>query len=447
MLSFIRKLIKKSPKTADDILKYPQGKRYYQEFHNIRKNYIDPDALKVISRLNSFGYKAYIVGGCVRDLLLGRQPKDYDVVTNAKPHDVKRIFANSRLIGRRFKIVHIVFKMNKIIEVSTARTLPESRSSKDESDLYLKKDNQYGTFKEDAARRDFTINSLIFDIRNETIIDYTGGVEDLNDKIIRVIGDESISFPEDPVRMLRAVKFSALLDFPLHHNLTKGIKKFRYLINKSSTARLHEEYNKIFRIGQSAKIFKQIAELGLFEAMFPSLNSFIKKKYNKWPSDFEKTNLGIKLAIADTMIFEHEYVNTNIYYAILISPFIEDLLTDKKSLTQLSKEIRDKCALIENEIGLSKREVERLEKIFSAQPTFAKEIQKKDSWVKSFKNKDFFQEAFIYYKINARAKKDDSAIQKALFWEIGMRKRLPNAIRRPRYRPLVDLSIENSENR
>ena len=182
MLSLIKRVFSgKKSQNAEEILKYPQGKRYYPDFHHIRKSNLDEDAVKVINRLHQFSFKAYVVGGCVRDMLLGRSPKDYDIVTNAKPNEIKKIFANSRLIGKRFKIVHIVFRGNKIIEVSTARSLPESRKmAKDNDDLLLTKDNEFGSFKDDAARRDFTINSLFFDVRNETILDYSGGYDDLN---------------------------------------------------------------------------------------------------------------------------------------------------------------------------------------------------------------------------------------------------------------------------
>ena len=202
--------------TADQILRYPQPKQYGRDQHSIRVPQLDQDAVKVVQRIQQMGCRAYIVGGSVRDLLLGRKPKDYDVVTDAHPQELRRMFANSRIIGRRFRLVHVVFRGNKVIEVSTARSLPSNRAeAKNSDELYLKRDNQFGTFKEDAARRDFTINALIFDIKNETIVDYTGGYEDIEHRVVRVIGNPEISFPEDPVRMYRAVKFAAMLGLDL----------------------------------------------------------------------------------------------------------------------------------------------------------------------------------------------------------------------------------------
>ncbi|MCB1316860.1 MAG: polynucleotide adenylyltransferase PcnB, partial [Leptospiraceae bacterium] len=256
--------------TLEGMLAYPEGKRIYREFHSLRREQMDQDALKVINRLNRHGHRSYLVGGCVRDMLLGRRPKDFDVVTSATPTQIRKIFSNSRSIGRRFKIVHVIFRGGKVIEVSTFRSLPDHRFEPGKKDDYmLKRDNQYGNPREDAARRDFTINAIFFDPRNESVIDYVGGYDDINNKAIRVIGDADISFKEDPVRMLRAAKFAALLDFNIDPGTLKGIKRNKNEIQKASTARLLEEYNKIFRTGRSFQIFQSLAETGLLKAMLP----------------------------------------------------------------------------------------------------------------------------------------------------------------------------------
>ncbi|MDH4262596.1 MAG: CCA tRNA nucleotidyltransferase [Spirochaetia bacterium] len=441
MLKWIKNLFFRGDQSVtDDILKYPVGKRYYPDFHNIRKNYIDIDAQKVIGRLNQFGFKAYIVGGCVRDLLLKRRPKDYDIVTNATPAEVKKIFVNSRLIGKRFRIVHVVFKGNKIIEVATARSLPSSRKgARDESDLLLQRDNEFGTFKEDAARRDFTINSLFFDIRNESIIDYTGGYEDIQNKIVRIIGDENISLPEDPVRMLRAVKFAGILDFEIHENLEKGIRKHKKLIQKASAPRLHEEYNKIFRTGHTFTIFKKMAELGLFDALFPDLAKKNKELYDDWPKSFEDSLMGKSLKISDRMINEHEDINTTIYFAILGAGFMLDLFDTNPRDRGFEREIKSRMEVVSKDLGLTRNESESILQIYNAQRQFYQEESDNKAWVRNFKNKPFFQEAFILYKISVRANNDDAGIQRALFWEIGMRKKLKFAIRK-----VMNRSIEDS---
>lgn len=450
MLSWVKNIFIRPDHTSTDyILKHPAGKRYYPEFHKIRKHLIDPDAQKVLGRLNQFGFKAYIVGGCVRDLLLNRQPKDYDIVTNATPNEIRKLFVNSRMIGRRFKIVHIVFKGNKVIEVSTARSLPSSREkARNKDELLLKHDNEYGSFKEDAARRDFTINSLFFDIRNESIIDYTGGFEDIKNKVVRIIGDENISLPEDPVRMLRAIKFAGLLNFELHSRLIRGIKRHRRFIQKASEARLHEEFNKLWRTGQSFEIFKKMVELTLFDAMFPQVARRLAELHKPWPKKFEQSYLGKRLQIADRMISEHEDINTNIYFSILGGAVMIDLFDLDPRDREIDRQIENRMTSINDELGLSKKEFERIAQMYSSQRQFHQEADESRPWVRTFKNKIFFPEAFTFYKIHVRANRDDAAIQRALFWEIGLRRKLPSVIRKVVPRPLQDggfPSVDKSE--
>ncbi|MES0490457.1 MAG: polynucleotide adenylyltransferase PcnB [Leptospirales bacterium] len=453
MLSWIKNLfIRTTGSNSDKILKYPAGRRYYSDFHNIRKSHIDPDAQKVIGRLSQFGFKAYIVGGCVRDLLLSRQPKDYDIVTNATPAEVRKLFVNSRVIGRRFKIVHVVFKGNKIIEVSTARSLPSTRkTAKKKDELLLTRDNEFGTFKEDAARRDFTLNSLFFDIRNESIIDYTGGYEDITQKIVRTIGDENVSLPEDPVRMLRAVKFASLLEFALHPRLIKGIKRNKKHIQKASTARLHEEYNKIFRTGQTYNIIKSLVELSLFDWMFPTIAKKNAEKDSKWTTRFEEVQIGKQLFLADRMIAEHEDVNTMVYYSIFAGSVAEEFFTMDPKDRSIEPKLKDLIEGVSQELGLSRRESERMVQIFSGQRSFSSEVPddalqdmaESVTWVETFKNKAHFIETFVFYKLRMRASQNQEGIQRALYWEIGLRKKLPQSIRKIRPRPLALYEEDN----
>ena len=170
---------------------------------------IDPDADRVVRKLTRAGYKAYLVGGCVRDLLVNRTPKDFDVATSATPNEIKATFRNSRIIGRRFRLAHVFFG-SKIIEVSTFRANPRDE---DDHDLLIRRDNVFGSETEDARRRDFTINGLFYDVEREEVIDHVGGLADLEAKLLHTIGDPDIRFQEDPVRMLRAIKFAARLGF------------------------------------------------------------------------------------------------------------------------------------------------------------------------------------------------------------------------------------------
>src|SRR5690606_9397235 len=189
---------------------HKQPDLYPVEFDERR---VDTAAAKVVKRLTRNGFEAYLVGGCVRDLLIGRRPKDFDVATSARPDDVRRLFRNSRIIGRRFRLVHVLFSGGKVIETATFRRAPEQSGGRDGDDLLIRNDNVFGDAHEDAQRRDFTINGLFYDIDRQEVIDWVGGMPDIERRSVHTIGDPVVSFLEDPVRILRAVKFSARLDF------------------------------------------------------------------------------------------------------------------------------------------------------------------------------------------------------------------------------------------
>ena len=254
--------------------------------HPISRREIDPDALKVLYRLQQFNYTAYLVGGSVRDLLLQRKPKDFDVGTDAHPYQIKKLFRNCWIIGRRFRLAHVRFG-NKNIEVATFRrhVLPgtenepatteppeAAEAAPGPADLLIRHDNTFGTPEEDAFRRDFTINALFYDIATFSIIDYVGGLQDLRDRVVRSIGDPRERFQEDPVRMLRAVAFAARLDFRLDPPIVEAIREHGALIATASPARLIEEYYKVLRSGAAEKTFRLMAEHGLLEEITPELH-------------------------------------------------------------------------------------------------------------------------------------------------------------------------------
>jgi poly(A) polymerase len=421
MLKIFANLFRKKDSSASASLVYPEGKRYYRESHKVRKNDIDPDALKIIHRLNKFGYKAFVVGGGVRDILLDKKPKDFDVATNATPNQIKKMFNNCRIIGKRFKLVHILFR-GKVIEVSTFRSLPEHRkeSHKKDTDYLLKKDNVFGSAKEDAARRDFTINSLYFDTRNESIIDYVGGFEDVQNRVIRVIGDPDVSFKEDPVRMLRAVKFSVLLGLDIEKKTKTAIKKNRLEILKASPARMIEEYNKIFRTWKASQIFQALAENSLLDAMIPEPFQEAKKQ-SDWAEKFMEAGVGKRLAIIDKMLSEREEMTPCIFYSILAYDLVSPAIDGKKG--NIAHNIKQALDSFCQSMGISKRDKDKLVKIFTSQSRFLSIEDEKADQNAFFKKKDFFYDAFMVYKIIALSKQDDEALQAAFFWEISLRQR------------------------
>ena len=278
--------------------------------HSISRRDIDPDALKVLYRLHEHNYTAYLVGGSVRDLLLGRQPKDFDIGTSAHPHQVKKLFRNCWIIGRRFRLAHVKFGA-KTIEVATFRRqvdpgeLPQDAPETDETldaapeaalppdasleeqirsegthlakvrahERLIHRDNTFGTPEEDAFRRDFTINALFYDIGSFAIIDYVGGLRDLENRLIRCIGDPGVRFIEDPVRMMRAVVFAARLDFEIDQPILDAMETHRHEIGHAAPARLVEEYFKILRSGYAENSLRMLKETRLLREMTPELDA------------------------------------------------------------------------------------------------------------------------------------------------------------------------------
>ena len=251
-----------------------------RDHHAISRTQISEPALKVLYRLNKAGYESYMVGGGVRDSLLGESPKDFDIATNATPEQVNRLFKNSRLIGRRFKLVHVIFG-REIIEVATFRAPSTEQDSKKKSAQndqgMILRDNVYGNKDEDAMRRDFTINALYYNIADFSVHSYAGGWNDLQQRTLRLIGDPETRYREDPVRMLRAIRFAAKLDFSIEEQTEAPIFELGSLLTQIPSARLFEESLKLILGGQALKTFQLLCDYGLFQFLFPGTHQAIKE--------------------------------------------------------------------------------------------------------------------------------------------------------------------------
>ena len=246
--------------------------------HNITRSQINENALKVLYRLKNAGYKAYLVGGCIRDLLIGIQPKDFDVVTDARPEQIRELFRNCRLIGRRFRLAHVRYGQ-EIIEVSTFRAPHHSAAGEGHTEEgRIVRDNVYGDIDDDVWRRDFTINALFFNIEDHSITDYVNALSDINTRQIRLIGEPDDRYKEDPVRMLRAIRFAAKLDFELHPSTEKPISELKDLLNRIPTARLFEEFLKLFMSGHALMSYKKLLQYGLFEYLCPQADHILKEQ-------------------------------------------------------------------------------------------------------------------------------------------------------------------------
>lgn len=243
--------------------------------HPISRHAIHPNALKVLYRLQAAGFSAYLVGGCVRDLLLGLKPKDFDVTTDARPEQIRQLFKNCRLIGRRFRLAHILFG-REVIEVATFRTHHENAThehhGKSDQGMIIR-DNVYGTIEDDAWRRDFRINALYYNIADFSIIDYTGGMQDIKNKLLHIIGDPEQRFHEDPVRLLRAVRFAEKLNIDISPETAAPIAKLSHLLHHVSPARLLQEVLKIFQEGALFNTFTLLQKFKLFGQLFPQTDA------------------------------------------------------------------------------------------------------------------------------------------------------------------------------
>ena len=253
--------------------------------HNISRKNISKNTLKILYRLNKAGFESYLVGGGVRDLLLGKKPKDFDITTNATPEQIRQLFKNCRLIGKRFRLVHIFFG-HEIIEVSTFRSKHKSDNNKDynllqyEHNGMLLRDNNFGTIEDDAQRRDITINCLYYNIKDFSVRDYVDGLNDLHKGTIRLIGDPETRYREDPIRMLRVARFSGILNMKISYKTAEPIPRLAYLLQNVAPSRLFEETIKLFQHNNSHITYYKLCKYQLFQQLFPTLSKKCTKNRN-----------------------------------------------------------------------------------------------------------------------------------------------------------------------
>lgn len=292
---------------------------YTQDEHKIDNKLIDKDAYYVLDTLNANGYEAYVVGGAVRDLLIGCKPKDFDIVTEATPRTVRKLFRNSRIIGRRFRLVHVVFP-DQIIEVSTFR-------SEDATDS---ENNIFGTLTEDAQRRDFTINSLYYNPSNSRLLDFHGGFNDLNNRILRAVIPIDVSFTGDPIRMIRAVKYAVKCSLEIDSEIKGAFYKYSKELTKVSESRMVEEVNKILLSGHSLEILKRLDKYDLLIFIMPRISEEIMRKNAHLNNDLKELDKAIQSGIQ---------VTPSDAYAALMS-----FIINKKEVEKL--EINDRLSYV-----------------------------------------------------------------------------------------------------
>lgn len=279
---------------------------------------LDIDAAKVVRRLSRFGHDAYLVGGSIRDTLFGVKPKDFDIATSALPAEVKRIFRNCRLIGRRFRLAHLLFRNNKVIEVATFRRNP---TSEDDVSIRHASENLFGGPADDAIRRDFTINALMYDVERREIHDYVGGIADIEKRLLRTIGDPNRRFLEDPVRIIRAIKFSKRLSLRMAPDIVEAAYTHARLINECAPARLVEELYKVLRTGRAAECFKQLQAFGVLAVLMPAFDEAL----NQTNGDGVFT----VLAKADKITRRGRHLSDVTMLSAMLFPHVKHILNEK----------------------------------------------------------------------------------------------------------------------
>ncbi len=341
--------------------------------HGISRANISEYALKVLYRLSEAGYDAYLVGGAVRDLLLGCNPKDWDVATNATPEEIRQLFRNCRLIGRRFRLAHIYYG-REIIEVATFRAAhgeAHRGHAQQLGDGRILRDNAYGSIDSDVMRRDLTCNSLFYDIKNFSIVDYVGGVADINARRICVIGDSETRYREDPVRMLRALRFTAKLSFHLTVEAAQPISHLAPMLDDIPAARLFDETLKLFQKGHALRSFEVLREYGLFSYLFLQTEDTLSVDSDHYVESFIRAGL----ENTDNRINSGKFVNPAFLYALLLwgslrQAMYDEVEGDMDNIAVMNTLSQDIFQIQSEQTAIPKRFSVQAREIWALQPRF-----------------------------------------------------------------------------
>jgi poly(A) polymerase len=369
---------------------------------------VDPDALKVVRKLVAGGFEAYLVGGCVRDLYLKRRPKDFDVATSATPEALRRTFRNCRIIGRRFKLAHVFFGP-KVIETSTFRTTPVAA----EDDPLITHDNEWGTVEDDARRRDFTINGLFYDLDADAIVDFVDGLSDLDRGVIRTIGDPLLRFQEDPVRMIRAIKFAARLDFTIESATWTALLGTVQDIAKCSRARVLEEIYKLMRGGASRRSFELLLETQLLQHLMPSyleLFARLAAPGLQVPAHSPPGSPGRLLwellgALDEFTGATHQVADNGVLLAVLFAPLIDDqwMTASRQGLDQM---IDDLMLPFCSALGIARRDRELARQILMAHRRMVEAVTRRKRRP-SLVQRQYFHDALVFLGLSVKARGGD----------------------------------------
>jgi len=384
--------------------------------HKVSRKKISSAALKVLYRLRDEGHTAYLAGGGVRDLLLNRNPKDFDVATNATPEQLRKMFRNCRLVGRRFRLAHILFR-GEVIETSTFRApVPEDETDYCEQTFrtgeagMVMRDNIFGTPEEDALRRDFTINALFYNIDDFSIIDYSGGLKDLEQKLIRVIGDPDKRFAEDPVRMVRAARFAGTLGFRIEEMAYESICRNKDLLTQASPSRMYEEVQKLFFCGHAKEVFHWLEKTDLLHPMFHDFSHWIDE-------DIERHDWVIKtLELMDRWRKAGLNVHPALLFALVFGEYHEFLIQQRMEAGDtphdaVQNSVQGHLTGVCEHVRIPKKVIFQVTDIMTQQQRFHKTKGRRPQ---RFAQSRGFPDAFIYFKFSCKTHNREAELLE--FW-------------------------------
>lgn len=362
-----------------------------QTRHAMSRKYVERNVLDIMHRLRSNGYKAFLVGGCVRDLLLDKKPKDFDIVTDARPQQIKRLFRRCFLIGRRFRLAHVYISHDRFVEVATFRAAVDPEEVTGEGRFAA--NNVYGSIEEDALRRDFTINGLYYDSTDGSIHDYSGGLEDLKKKTIRSIGDPAKRFAEDPVRIIRAARFCAQLDFMLSKGDFKAAVSSAHLITQANAHRMLEELYKILRCGASAGTFRNLNNFRILKHWLPELDP------GRHP------NLMRRLAALDRRRAAGEEVPAAVLLAVLFHDIFEEAMGDRRGFQDVFVMMHQRFPDLVTRLRIPRREWDCITNLVARQSSFTRPASgpRGKNYEKRFVRNAHFANSLMFFEIFAEA--------------------------------------------
>jgi poly(A) polymerase len=409
---YLRALLEDAPRpepaAEDEVPSGGRGGPYVEpKLNEVEREFpdhlMDQEAAKIVRRLSEAGHTAFLVGGCVRDLLFGLRPKDFDIATSAEPGQIKKLFRNCRIIGRRFRLAHIFFR-NKTIEVATFRA-GNPAGDEENGELLIREDNVFGRPDEDAARRDFTINALFYDVDRSVILDYVGGVDDAENRLIRCIGDPRLRLREDPIRMLRAVRLAARLGGNLEPGVAEATQQYADEVLRAATPRILEDLLRMFRGGAIAPAFDLMLSLGVLEVLLPELHAYLRDHARDGNTD-ELEALRAALRTADRWTQQGRDVAPCVQLALLLAPVLMRSIADT-NVRDAGAQINEALKPIAQRLSISRRDQERIRQVLIAQGRLAPRKKRRRRFsMSAFVRRAYFLDALDLFELMAETTGD-----------------------------------------